>query len=88
MWVDTSFTKMGPALNLFFFFDLILQFVDYGDEDDEGELPLMIPLTTARYGKTCKVEDYNGPDEATTDSQEGGHSQSEVRSPLAWNGIF
>lgn len=41
----------------------LLQFTDYGDEDEECELPLMIPLTTARYGTTCKVEDYTGPDE-------------------------
>ncbi|OQR74430.1 hypothetical protein BIW11_09078, partial [Tropilaelaps mercedesae] len=39
-------------------------FVDYGDDNDECELPLMIPLTTARYGTTCKVEDYTSLDDA------------------------
>ncbi|XP_022690250.1 uncharacterized protein LOC111261206 [Varroa jacobsoni] len=56
-------------------------FTDYGDEDEECELPLMIPLTTARYGTTCKVEDYTGPDE-TDLAMEADSSETERIKPL------
>lgn len=56
---------------------VLLQFVDYGDYDEDCELPLMIPLTTARYGTTCKVEDYTGPDDAAA-AAKSCHDQDNI----------